>query len=93
MRQILQYIKETRGAGRVIESVSATSQIEAEEDSSKQDNIKTTTQLSMMFHVTPSMLCMDEIVFQTPLKDLAQTQLVMTRIPTKALYKMKVSVA
>ena len=46
-----------------------------------------------MFHVTPNMLHMDEIVDQTPLKYLAQIQLVMTRVPTKALYKLQVSVA
>jgi hypothetical protein len=39
------------------------------------------------------MLCMDEIVGQTPLKYLAQIQLVMGWIPTKALYKLQVSVA
>jgi hypothetical protein len=38
------------------------------------------------------MLRMDEIVGQTPLKDLAQIQLVLMRIPTKALYKLQVSV-
>jgi hypothetical protein len=38
------------------------------------------------------MLRMDEIMGQTPLKDLAQIQLVMTWIPTKALYKLQVSV-
>jgi hypothetical protein len=49
-------------------------------------------QLSATFHVTPSMLRMDEIVGKTPLKDLAQLQLVLPRIPAKALYKLQVSV-
>jgi hypothetical protein len=39
------------------------------------------------------MLQMDEMIAQTPLKDLAQVELVLERIPTKALYKLQVSVA
>jgi len=39
------------------------------------------------------MLQIDEAIAQTPLKDLAQVELVMTKIPTKALYKLRVSVA
>jgi hypothetical protein len=46
----------------------------------------------MTFHVTPNMLCMDEIVGQTPLKYLVHIQLVMGWIPIKALYKLQVSV-
>jgi len=55
--------------------------------------MQTTAQSSSIFHVTPNMLRMDEIVGQTPLNYLAQIQLVMMRIPTKALYKLQVSVA
>jgi hypothetical protein len=35
---------------------------------------------------------MDEIVGQTPLKDLSQIQLVLTRIPSGALHRLQVSV-
>jgi hypothetical protein len=38
------------------------------------------------------MLEMDEMIAQTPLKYLAQVELVLERIPTKALYKIQVSV-
>lgn len=38
------------------------------------------------------MLQMDEIVGQTPLKDLDRIQLVLTRMPSRALYKLQVSV-
>jgi chromosome segregation ATPase len=38
------------------------------------------------------MLRMDEIVGQTPLKDLSQIQLVLTRIPSGALHRLQVSV-
>jgi hypothetical protein len=44
------------------------------------------------FHINPSMLRMDEIVGQTPLKDLNQIQLVLTRIPSGALHRLQVSV-
>jgi hypothetical protein len=93
MRQLLEQIRETQRADRGIESVPTTSQTGAKAGSSEQDRIQTTTQASSTFHVTPNMLRMDEIVGQTPLKDLAQIQLVMTQIPTKALYKLQVSVA
>jgi hypothetical protein len=49
-------------------------------------------QSSSNFHVTTNMLRMDEIVGQTPLKDMAQIQLVMKQIPTKALYKLQFNV-
>jgi hypothetical protein len=93
MRQLLEKIRETQRVGRGIESVPATSQAGAKAVSSEQDMIQTIAQASSNFHVTPSMLCMDEIVGQTPLKYLAQIQLVMGWIPTKALYKLQVSVA
>jgi hypothetical protein len=38
------------------------------------------------------MLRMDEIVGQTPLKDLSQIQLVLTRIPSGALHRLQVSI-
>jgi uncharacterized protein (DUF3084 family) len=39
------------------------------------------------------MLQVDEAIAHTPLKDLVQVQLVLAKIPTKALYKLQVSVA
>jgi hypothetical protein len=44
------------------------------------------------FHITPGMMRMDEIVGQTPLKELIQIQLVLTRMPTRALHKLQVSI-
>jgi hypothetical protein len=35
---------------------------------------------------------MDEIVGQTPLKDLSQIQLVLMQMPTRALHKLQVSI-
>jgi hypothetical protein len=43
-------------------------------------------------YIKPSMLRMDEIVGQTPLNDLDHIQLVLTRIPSKELHKLQVSV-
>jgi hypothetical protein len=43
-------------------------------------------------YIKPSMLRMDEIVGQTPLKDLDHIQLVLTWMPSRALYKLQVSV-
>jgi hypothetical protein len=45
-----------------------------------------------MVYIKPRMIRMDEIVGQTPLKDLDQIQLVLTWMPTKALYQLQVSV-
>jgi len=45
-----------------------------------------------MVYITPSMLCMDEIVGQKPLKDLNHIQLVLTQMPSRALHKLQVSV-
>jgi voltage-gated potassium channel Kch len=58
---------------------------------SKQDTIQTIVQGSLTFTVTPNMLEIDEMIAQTPLKYLAQVYLVLERIPTKALYKLRVS--
>ena len=38
------------------------------------------------------MLQSEEAMVQTPLKDLAQVELVLDKIPTKALYNLQVSV-
>ena len=38
------------------------------------------------------MMCMDEIMGHTPLKDLGQIQLVLPRIPSKSLHRLQVSV-
>jgi hypothetical protein len=43
-------------------------------------------------YIKPSMLRMDEIMGQTPLKDLDHIQLVLTWMPSRELYKLQVSV-
>jgi hypothetical protein len=92
MRQLLQQLREAQVVDNSVGTVPSTSQIGGEVGSSEQDRIQMTTQPSSTFHVTPNMLCMDEIVGKTPLKDLAQIQLVLMWIPTKALYKLQVNV-
>jgi hypothetical protein len=58
----------------------------------ERDSVQAILQPHVTFHITPSMLRMDEIVGQTPLKDLSQIQLVLTRIPSGALHRLQVSV-
>jgi hypothetical protein len=93
MRHLLQQHREAQAIRSSIGTVPSTSQIGDEVGSSEQDRIQTTSQLSSTFHVTPNMLHMDEIMGQTPLRDLSQIQLVLTWIPTKALYKLQVNIA
>jgi hypothetical protein len=93
MRQLLEQIIEIQRADKGVELVCTTSQRGSKDGSSEQDRIQMTTYPSSTFHVTPIMLCMDEIVGQTTLKYLSQIQLVMMWIPTKALYKLQVIIA
>jgi len=44
------------------------------------------------FHIKASMLRMDEIVVQTPLKDLKHIQLVLTWMSSRALHKLQFSI-
>jgi hypothetical protein len=78
--------------GNNIGTGSSTSQTGEEPEASERDTVHTIPQPSETFHITPSMLRMDEIMGQTPLKDLAQLQLVLSWIPSKALHKLQVSV-
>jgi hypothetical protein len=43
-----------------------------------------------MVYIKPSMLRMDEIMGQTSLKDLDHIQLVLMRMPSRALHKLQV---
>jgi hypothetical protein len=43
-------------------------------------------------YITPSMLRMEEIMGQKPLKDLSHIQLVLTWMPSRALHKFQVSI-
>jgi hypothetical protein len=81
-----------RTVGNNIGTGPSTSQTGERPGRRERDTVHTIPQPSATFHITPSMLCMDEIVGQTPLKDLAQIQLVLSRIPSKALHKLQVSV-
>ena len=46
----------------------------------------------MTFTVKPNILEMDEMIVETPLKYLVQVELILERIPAKALYKIQASV-
>jgi hypothetical protein len=83
---------EVQTAGNNIETWPSTSQTGGEPETSEQDTTHTIPQLSAMFHITPNMLHMEEIVGKPPLKDLAQLQLVLPWIPSKDIHKLQVSV-
>jgi hypothetical protein len=72
--------------------VPSASQTGGEPKAIEQDIVHIIPHPSATFHITPSMLHMDEIVGKTPLMDLTQLQLVLSRKLTKALYKLQVSV-
>jgi hypothetical protein len=76
-----------------IDSFPTTSKEGAKAAPSEHEMIQMIAQTNPNFQITPNMLCIDDIVAQKPLKYLVQIQLVMERIPTKALYKLQVSVA
>ena len=91
MRQLLKKIGEGHPASsRGIES--STPQIEGRVQEEERELVQAILQPHVTFHINPSMLCMDEVVGQTPLKDLSQIQLVLTRIPSGALHKLQVSI-
>jgi hypothetical protein len=51
-----------------------------------------TAQGSVNFIITPEMLFIDEETTQKPLKDIETLDLAFSKIPTKALYKLQVSI-
>jgi hypothetical protein len=92
MRQFLKQIREAQTVGNNMGTGPSTPQTGERPEEGERDTVHTIPQPSATFHITPSMLCMDEIVGQTPLKDLAQIQLVFPWIPSKALHKLQVSI-
>jgi hypothetical protein len=60
--------------------------------SSEQYTIQTIAEVNLNFLATPNMLQINETIAQTLLKDLAQVELVLERIPTKELYNLQFSV-
>jgi hypothetical protein len=48
---------------------------------------------SANFVITPEMMFIDDKTSQNPLKDIETLDLALPKIPTKALYKLQVSVA
>ena len=58
----------------------------------ERDPVHPLLHMNTKFHITSSMMRMDDIVGQTPLKELSQIQLVLTWMPTRALHKLQVSV-
>jgi hypothetical protein len=48
---------------------------------------------NVKFHITQGMLQVDEAIVQNPLNDIYHLDLALPKIPTKALYKLQISVA
>jgi hypothetical protein len=57
------------------------------------ETVQITTQGSVNFRITPDMLFMDEETTQRPLREIEMMDLALPKIPTKALYKLQVSIA
>jgi hypothetical protein len=70
----------------------STFQTEERLEEGEWDIVHIIPQPNATFYITPSMLRMDEIMGKTPLKDLAQIQLVLSLIPSKALHRLQFSV-
>jgi hypothetical protein len=83
MGQLLKKFREAwiTSTSRGIEpsTTQATERVEVEE----RDPVLSIPHAHSTVYINPSMLRMDEIVGQTPLKDLDHIQLVLTRIPSK----------
>jgi hypothetical protein len=57
------------------------------------ETVQITAQGSVNFWITPEMLFIDEETTQRPLKEIEMLDLAFPKIPTKALYKLQVSIA
>jgi hypothetical protein len=91
MRQLLKKIGEGKPtSSRGLEPLAPQTEGRVQEE--ERESVQEILQPHVTFHINPSMLRMDEIVGQTPLKDLSQIQLVLTRIPSGALHRLQVSV-
>jgi hypothetical protein len=67
--------------------------VKAREGVPAQETMEIIVQGSANFILTPEMLFLDEETMQKPLKDIETLDLALPKIPTKALYKLQVSVA
>jgi hypothetical protein len=91
MRQLLKKIGEGKPtSSRGLEPLAPQTEGRVQEE--ERESVQAILQPHVTFHINPSMLRMDEIVGQTPLKDLSQIQLVLMRIPSGALHRLQVSV-
>jgi hypothetical protein len=71
LRHVLEQIKQAQRKDREKNAFPATLEARAKVAPSEHGRIQTIIQARPTFHVTPSMLCMDEIKGQTPSKNLA----------------------
>jgi hypothetical protein len=88
MQKFLKQIGEVQTTGSNRGTKPSTPQTKERVEEEEQDPVHTILQPNTTFHITPMMLHMDEIVGQTPLKYLAQIQLVLTQMPSRELHKL-----
>jgi hypothetical protein len=91
LTEIGQFLKKFRkvqiaGSSRSIES--SAPQIEERVEVEEQDPVHSLPHTNATVYITPSMLCMDEIMGKTPLKDLNHIELVLTQMTSRALHKL-----
>jgi hypothetical protein len=92
MGQLLKKFREAQITSSSIGIEPSTTQTTERVEVEEHDPILLMPHIHSMVYINPSMLRMDEIVGQTPLKDLNHIQLVLTWIPSRTLYKLQVSV-
>jgi hypothetical protein len=66
---------------------------QAKEEVPVPETVQFAAQLSANFIITPEMMFIDEEAMQKPLKDIETLNVGLAKIPTKALYKLHVSIA
>jgi hypothetical protein len=92
IQQLIKQIGEGQIASNSRGIEPSTPQTEERVEVEERDPVHSLPHANTTFYITPSMLRMDEIMGQTPLKDLSHIQLVLTRMPSRALHKLQVSV-
>jgi hypothetical protein len=92
MEQFLKKLREVQIAGSRRRIDRSTPQTDKRVKVEEQDPIQSLPHTNTTVYIIPSMLCMDEIVWKTPLKDLNHIQLVLMWMPSRSLHKLQVSI-
>jgi hypothetical protein len=88
MGQILMTLREAQRASSSRGIDPSTTQTNEIMEVEERDLVLPIPHAHTMFYIKPSMLRMDKIMGETQLKDLDHIQLVLTRMPSRELYKL-----